>query len=423
MPTFAYFIILWLLIAIIMSAFFSGAEIVYAKVNKLKLNRAKEENVKNASLACSLSEDYEKLIGSILVGNNLVNIGASSAATLLLTYFYPTEGALYSSIIMTIVILIFGEILPKTILSKFTFKAALAMAPTLRIVEIIFFPIVYPVNKLIDVIGKAYKPKEKAPTATDEELEAMVDEIEEEGFIDEDTSELLKSAIDFVDVMAYEIMIPRVDIIAIDIEDDIYELIKTIDFFKYSRLPVYENTIDNIIGVIKTNEVLKLVLKKEKIDLRKLMVKPIFIHKTKTISSVLQDFKKTGLPFSIVIDEFGGTLGVVTLEDILEELVGEIYDETDEIIPEYDLISENEYIVEGDLNIDDLFDLLDFEDDDFESEYSTVGGWITEMKDSFPIKGDKFDYKNLNLEVLDVDGVRVLKVKVIKTIESTEEDE
>lgn len=421
MPNWGYFVIVILVILVVMSAFFSGSEIVYAKVNKLKLQRAAKKD-KKAKLACKLNDDYPTLIGTILVGNNLVNIAASSLATILFSAIWPSSGALVATLVMTATILVFGEILPKTILSKYAFSSSKKMAPVIYVLEIIFFPVVWSVNKLINLVSKLWTPKQKAPTATDEELEAMADEIEEEGYIDEDTHDLLRNAIDFVDVMAFEVMQPRVDIYAIDIEDDIYELIKDKDFFTYSRIPVYEETIDNIIGVVNTNDVLKLALSKRPINIRELMYNPIFVHKTKTLSSVLQDFKKEHIHIAVVIDEFGGTLGIVTMEDILEELVGDIWDETDTVEEEAVEASDGSIIVDGDMNIYDMFDLLEMDSEDFESEYDTVAGWCTEMLEKFPSVNDSFEYKNLKVTILQVDGVRVEKVKIEKQ-EIVEEDE
>ena len=421
MPAWGYVIIAILIILVVLSGFFSGSEIVYAKVNKLRLQKAAKKD-KKARLAYKLNENYPALIGTILVGNNLVNIAASSLATILFTYLYPESGALLATIIMTATILVFGEILPKTILSKYAFSSSKKMARPLYILEIIFFPIVWSVNKLIGLASKLWTPKEKVPTATDEELEVMADEIEEEGYIDEETHDLLRNAIDFVDVMAFEVMKPRVDIYAIDIEDDINELIKEKEFFTYSRIPIYEETIDNIIGVVNTNEVLKLALAKKKINLKEIMYQPILVHKTKTLSSVLQDFKKQHIHIAVVIDEFGGTLGIVTLEDILEELVGDIWDETDTIEEEAVEANDGSIIVDGDMNIYDMFDLFEKETEEFESEYDTVAGWCTEMLEKFPEVNDTFTYEDLKVTILQVDGVRVEKVKVEK-IESEEDED
>lgn len=408
-----------LVILVIASAFYSGSEIVFNKVNKIRLERAAKRN-KKARLAYELNQDYPTLIGTILVGNNLVNILASSLATILFTSLFPSDGATIATIVMTLVILIFGEILPKTLLSRNSFNAVKWMAKPLKIMEYIFFIIVWPVNKLVKLLAKLWTPKVAAPTATDEELITMVEEIEDAGYIDEDTADLAISAIDFLDTMAYEVITPRVDMYAIDIEDDINEYLGDEDFFTYSLIPVYEDTIDNIIGIVSTNQILKKHIAGENIVLKELLFKPIYAHKTKLISDILTEFKQKQVHVAIIIDEFGGTLGMLTMEDILEELVGDIWDETDVIEEEYKEVNDTTFYVDGDMNIFDMFELVNEEDEEFDSEYSTVAGWCTEVLEKFPEVGDKFTYKNLTITVLEVDGVRVEKVKVEK---EKEEDE
>lgn len=413
MPSWGYGIIVILIICVLLSGFFSGSEIVYAKVNSLRLEKASKKGDKKAVLAYTLKKDYPTLINTILVGNNLVNIGASSAATLLATAIWKENGALIATTSMTIIILIFGEILPKTLLSKYSYNMSLKCAKPLKICEKIFKPVVYVVNRIVVGVSKIWTPKEQTPIATDEELITMVDEIQEKGYIDENTGELVRSAIDFVDVMAYEIMQPRVDIISFDIDDDIHEFMKQDNFFVYSRILVYEDTIDNVLGIVSTNKLLKLAIDNKEINVRKLLTQPIFVHKTKTISSILTEFREKHVHFAVVIDEFGGVLGIVTLEDILEELVGDIWDETDEVEEEFTEKVPGVYTVDGDMNIYDMFDLVEKDDSNFESEYSTVGGWCTEQLEKFPEVNDTFEYENLNVTILKVDGVRVEKAKIV----------
>ena len=245
----------------------------------------------------------------------------------------------------------------------------------------------------------------------------MVEEIEDEGYIDEDTGDLIKSAIDFTDVDAYEIMQHRVDVFAFDIEDDVKDLINDENIFNYSRVPVYEGSMDEIIGVLSTRQLLIKLLKKEKIDnniIRSMLTQPLYIHKTKSVSSLLHDFKKTQTHIAVVKDEFGGTMGIVTLEDVLEELVGEIWDETDKVEEEYTKKNDNTYIVEGDMNIYDLWEMLDYQNDEFDTEYTTVGGFCTEKLEKFPSVNDTFTFENFKFTILkvDEDGVRVEQVSV-----------
>lgn len=415
-------LICFLVLLVILSAFFSGSEIVYTTVNGIKLKKSMEAGNKMAKKAKALADDYPTLLSTILVGNNLVNIAASSAATMLaISVWGETNGPVIAVVGMTFLVLTFGEILPKTILVKYCYKVSLIFAIPIKICQIIFTPIVVPVTFLVSKMSKLWTPKETAPTATDEELITMVDEIEEEGFIDEDTGDLIRSAIDFTDSTVHEIMVPRVDIFAYDIEDDIDELIHDPNIFKYSRVPVYKDTIDNIVGVIKTKVLIRALLAKKTVNIDEAMTKPIFVHKTKSISSLLREFKKTHVHIAIVMDEFGGTLGLVTLEDILEELVGDIWDEMDTVEEEFEEKSEGEFIVDGDMNIYDFFELVEYDDKDFDSEYTTVGGWCTEVLERFPKDNDTFEFANLSVKILKVDGVRVEKVKVV--VKETEEDE
>ena len=344
--------IIILILLVLFSAFFSGSEIVYAKVNPLKLKK-KAKKGKSAKMALNIVDNYPIMLSTILVGNNLVNIAASSIATVVAMEVWPQYGELIATLGMTVIILIFGEILPKTIFQTYNYTLSLLFAPILKFFYYLFKPVVWLFTKIINSLSKLWTPKEDIPTATDEELINMVDEIEDEGYIDEDTGELIKSAIDFTDVDAYEIMQHRVDVFAFDIEDDVKKLINDENIFNFSRVPVYEGSMDEIIGVLSTRQLLIKLLKKEKIDnntIRSMLTQPLYIHKTKSVSSLLHDFKKTQTHIAVVKDEFGGTMGIVTLEDVLEELVGEIWDETDKVEEEYTKKNDNTYIVEGDIN-------------------------------------------------------------------------
>lgn len=419
-------VIIALVVLVIFSAFFSGSEIVYAKVNKIKLEKYAKNN-KKYDKALNLVNNYPSLLSTILIGNNLVNIAASSLATILAIELWPEYGPTIASIGMTVIILIFGEILPKTIFQTYNFTLSVVFAPILNILNIIFKPIVYVCTKIVNGLSKLYTPKEEIPTATDEELINMVEEIEDEGYIDEDTEELIKSAIDFKDVDAYEIMQHRVDVFAFNIEDDVKELINDENIFNYSRVPVYEESMDNIIGVLSTKSLLIKLLKKEKINnntIRKMLSEPLIIHKTKSVSSLLHEFKNTHTHIAVVKDEYGGTMGIVTLEDVLEELVGEIWDETDKIEEDFTKKNENTYIVEGDMNIYDLWEMLQYENDEFDTEYTTVGGFCTEKLERFPKVNDTFDFDHFRFTILEVDedGVRVDKVKV-EVLEIEEDEE
>lgn len=421
MHSWCIYIIIAIVVLIIGSAFASASEIAYATMNKIKLEKAASDaKNKKAVRAKKLIDDYPSLLATILVINNLVNIAMTSLFSILASEIFAKNTNTYSVIFGTLIVLIFGEIIPKVITARYNYSIALSFSLLLTFFKKFFKPVVYVATKISNFFAKFWTPKEKEESVTDEELITMVDEIEEEGFIDEETGDLVRSAIDFTDVSAYEIMTHRVDVFAFDIEDKIDELINDVNIFKYSRVPVYRDDIDHIIGVLNTKVLIKQLLSKNKksIKIEELLTEPIYVHKTKAISEVLREFKKTRTHIAIVVDEFGGTMGIITLEDILEELVGDIWDETDVIEEEYTQKSENEFIVDGEMNIYDFFDLVEYEDKEFESEYTTVGGWCTDVLGKFPEVGDNFVFGNLKVSIIEVDGMRVEKVKIIKVEEN-----
>ena len=406
-------ILILIVILIILSAFFSSCEIAYSSVNKIKLKKKVSDGNKEATKAMEIVNNYSEALSTILIGNNLVNIAVSSLATMVAVAYLGEEmGSLLATIVATIVVLIFGEILPKALANKFSLKLTLLYVKPFKICRIIFFPITFLVTKFVKLISKIWTPKNIEVSEIDEELNVITEELEEEGVIDEEDAELIISAIDFRDVTAHEIMIPRVDVFSIDIDDNQEDILKNEQIFRYSRVPVYEDTIDHVIGILNTTSLMKKILNGEQIDLRSMLIEPMYVHKTKHISNILTKFKATNQHLAIVADEFGGFMGILTIEDIVEELVGDIFDETDEVILDYKELGENIYEVDGDMNIYDFFELVDYDDRDFESEYTTVGGWCTDMLEKFPQVGDTFEFANFTVTITEVEGMRVGKIKV-----------
>ena len=406
-------ILILIVILIILSAFFSSCEIAYSSVNKIKLKKKVSDGNKEATKAMEIVNNYSEALSTILIGNNLVNIAVSSLATMVAVAYLGEEmGSLLATIVATIVVLIFGEILPKALANKFSLKLTLLYVKPFKICRIIFFPITFLVTKFVKLISKIWTPKNIEVSEIDEELNVITEELEEEGVIDEEDAELIISAIDFRDVTAHEIMIPRVDVFSIDIDDNQEDILKNEQIFGYSRVPVYEDTIDHVIGILNTTSLMKKILNGEQIDLRSMLIEPMYVHKTKHISNILTKFKATNQHLAIVADEFGGFMGILTIEDIVEELVGDIFDETDEVILDYKELGENIYEVDGDMNIYDFFELVDYDDRDFESEYTTVGGWCTDMLEKFPEVGDTFEFANFTVTITEVEGMRVGKIKV-----------
>lgn len=402
-----------LVVCVVLSAFFSGSEIIYSHVNKLKLKRMADEGNKNALAAYELANNFPTLISTILIGNNLVNIAASNIAGLLFEELFETNGSFYAGLIITGIILIFGEILPKTILQLFPIKLSIAFQRLIRFFRMIFSPLVKLMTYLIGKLSKYWTPKEDDEEDTsDGEILNMVEQINEDGYIDQDTKEIVASTLELSETTAEEIMTPRVDIFACDINDKITNIIKEEELCTYSRIVFYEETIDNIVGVISSRKLIIDYINKKEIDLRSMLSKPILVHKTKSLISILKVFKKTKTHIAIVVDEFGGTLGIITLEDVLEELVGDIWDEMDIVEEEFEKEDETTFLVDGDMNLDDCFELIGYNNEEYECAYSTVAGWCTEILDDFPKENDTFKFENYNVKIIQVEGVRVEKVEI-----------
>ena len=413
---------------LILSAFFSGTEIVYAKVNKLRLEREANNGDKKSAKALKYANDFDRTITTVLIGNNLVNIALSSVATLVATTlylsYYPeatnlsTLGTVITTLVVTLVVLLFGEIIPKTVFPNFSYPLSRFLTPFVAFLSYLFYPIIILVNVIVSFLAKPFikiTDENEEEETIDDELNAMTEELEESGQIDSDDAELIKSAITFTDKVAIDIMIPRVDVVAYDIQDGFENIIKDEKFFENSRVPIYNESIDNIIGIIDTTKVLRNMLNHIEFDEKDVLYDALFVHKTMPLANILKELKKSHIHLAIVVDEWGGMMGILTMEDILEELFGDIWDETDVVEEEYEELSENEYLVNGDMNIHDFFDLVDYDDRDFESEYTTVGGWCTEILDKFPDVGDHFEFENLSVEIISTDGIRVEKIKVIIT--------
>ena len=404
--------------------FFSAADMVYGMVDKDRLNREKGKKEKRAKIALSIANDYELSISAILLGNNIVNVFASSIVTIigLSLSSNPEVGTVVATIIFTVFIIVFCEFIPKAFAKRFNYSLSLAFAYPVIFFKYLFFILVWPIAKLFKLFGKLFAKKSKEEDEIDEDvLTEMVDAIEEEGILEENEAELLRSAIDLNDIEAFEIMTPRVDVLAIDIEDDINEIIKDKKIFKYSRIPVYEGTIDNIIGILPINALAKKLLAGEKVDdILKMCYTPIVVPRNHQILDVLKEFKKTKIHIAVVIDEYGGTEGIVTMEDILEEIVGDIFDESDEIEEEYIEKGHGVYIVDGTMNLDDFFELIEY-DEEVETDYATVGGFCQDILDRFAKKGDEFDFAHYHFKVLEADEFTVEKLKV-EDLEFEEED-
>jgi len=402
-----------IVICLAFSAFFSGSEIAYASANKVRLKIAAETGNKRAKIAYYISEHFDDALTTILIGNNLVNIAASSISTVIAISLMGESGTIVATIVMTIIILTLGEITPKIIAKQQCDKFVLLVSYPLRFLMYVLKPIIVVVVGFVNLISKLWKSDNiNEPSVTEEELVSIIESVEEEGVIDRERSDLLQSALEFSDITVEEILTPRTDMVAIDINDSMDAIIETALESPYSRIPVYEDSIDNIIGILHLGRFLRKLADNKEIDIRSILIDARFVHKTMKLPDLFDELKNRRLQMAIVTDEYGGTMGCITMEDILEELVGDIWDEADEIVNEFRITGENTYEVSGDLSLRDFFDYVDIDDRDFESDYSTVGGWAIEMIDDLPSIGDTFKYKNLTIRVIALDGLRVTKLSV-----------
>lgn len=421
-----------ILLMLVLSAFFSGSEISFNAANKMRLRKAGEAGSKTAKLANKISEHFTIALSAILIGNNLANIAASTAATsIAIALLSGVSGgdaiaSTLATVIMTVIVLIFGEIVPKLLCKQHADTVVMWIAIPVLILMIVLSPAVAVVMGLLWVLRLIWgKDKNEGVDVTEEEFSSIIDTVEEEGVIDEGQSDLLQSTLEFHETTIEEVMTPRIDLTTIDIDDDRESIIDTIENSTYSRIPVYEDSIDNIIGILYLNQYYRAAVDDPNADIRGMLMKPCFLHKTMHLPDALRHLRDRRTHIAIVIDEFGGTMGVVTIEDILEELVGDIWDESDEIITDIVKTGENTYEVLGEANIYDFFNEIDYEPRDFESEYSTVGGWTVENLNSDPHVGDSFTCGRLYVIVTEMDEMRVTKVTAVlnKPSEDNEDEE
>ncbi len=417
-------IIIVLLVLLVFSAYFSATETAYTSCNKIRLKSIENNDSKKAKKAGKVLkqlENYDRLLSTVLVGNNIVNIAASSLATVFFVRLLVGKEDLapaISTIVMTVVVLIFGEVMPKTFAKDHPETLTMAILPITSFFIILFFPITW----VLSLIKKIFKSK-KESTVTEEELITIVEEAENEGEIDKHESELIRSAIEFDDVDVYDVMIPRVNVEAVPIDASMEDIAAVFQEKGYSRLPVYRDTIDSVIGIIHIKDFYELY-KDNKTDIRSIIQSSICVTRNMKISAVLRTLQKAKIHLAIVVDEFGGTEGIVTLEDILEELVGEIYDEHDEVEVLVRKQSDGALIVSGTENLADLFEILGKNTDTGEEfESTSVGGFVTEQLKRIPQPDEEFMYENLKFTILKADSRKVLEVKVEVINDSEEKTE
>lgn len=408
-------------ILVLFSAYFSATETAFSSFNRIRIKNAANSGNSRASLVLSLSENFDKLLSTILIGNNIVNISLTALTTLIFVDRFGQElGATLATAIVTVVVLIFGEITPKGLAKESAEKFSMASAPVLRVLMVLLAPLNWVFSLWKRLISKLFKVT-RDRTITEDELIIMVEEAEHEGGIDEQQSELIQNAIEFNELDAYDVLTPRVEVEAIEIDatkEEIRELFLETGF---SRLPVYEDSLDKVIGVLNQKDFHNYILHTEK-SVSEYIKPVVFISGTVRIANLLKKMQIAKTHIAVVVDEYGGTEGIVTMEDIIEELVGEIYDEHDEITTQEILeMQDRTYRVLCSTNLEKMFDYFDMEDEF--NDVSTVNGWVMLELDKIPEPGDRFRYKNMEVTVTRADERKALEIHITFENEKEEEEE
>lgn len=407
-------VIAGIIICVALSAFFSASEMSYSSCNTIRLENDRDDGSKRAGAAVKITEHFDDALSAILIGNNLVNIAASSLGSILVIILLGEGYAWLSTLIITLLVIVFGETIPKISAKKNANRLAVRNAYAIRALTVVLKPLIWLVVGLIRLITLRMKGEDDEEDEDEavEELQNIIETAEDEDVLDEDQSELVQAAIDFSEISASDVMTARVDMTAIDIEDDWDEIISIVEEAPFSRLPVYEDSVDNIIGVLYLNHFLKALTESETVSIRKLLMKPCYVYKTMKLPAVLEQLRRAKQHLAIVVDEYGGTLGVLSMEDVLEQIVGEIWDETDTVEHEVVQRTSDEFELDGDMIIEDMLELVGIDEESFECESSTVGGWCVESFGTWPKEGDSFDFENLHVTVLAMDNLRVERVLV-----------
>ena len=404
--------IIALVYLVAMSAVFSSSETAITSVSKIKVRQLDQKDNKNAHLLKKLHDNMQTTISTILIGNNIVNIAASSIATILFTNIFHQNGALISTVVMTVFVLIFGEVLPKTIAQYKNKSVALKFSRFIYFLTLVFKPIVKVLNLLTRLIIKLFVGEDgDSSTLTEEELKTLVEVSEEEGVLKNQETEIMINALELKETLAVDIMTPRTSMASVDIEDaesDLKEIIKNIT---YSRIPVYEGSIDDIIGVLHIKELAHKIIEDDRdFKVRDILKPAFYAYEYIPVVDLFKQMRTKNISISIIIDEYGGTSGIVTMEDILEELVGEIDDEYDNE-KEVTKLSDNEYLVDPEMRIDEVnerFD-LDIQSDKFDS----IGGFVIELLDRMPKSKDEVEFENLKFVVVNVDKRKITQLMII----------
>ena len=406
-------------VLVLFSAYFSATETAFSTLNKTRIKTLAESGDKKAEKTLALSENYDKLISTILIGNNIVNIALASVGTVLFVKLYGDIGATISTAVITVVVLIFGEISPKSLAKDFPEKFAMFSTPFISGLIVLLTPLNFIFGLWKKFLSRIFK-NEEDKKMSQEELLMLVQEVEEEGSIDNNEGTLLRNVIEFSDLVAEDILTHRGDVEAVSIDTSKKEIARIFSETKFSRLPVYEETIDNIVGVVHQKDFYNAGSVFTG-DIRDILAEPVFVPQSLKVEAILKELQKAKSHIAIVVDEYGGVVGIVTMEDILEELVGEIWDEHDDIIEDFKEIAPNTFRINGLINLEDF---NEFFGTSIEGEGVSFGGWVMEMLDKIPEVSDKFEFDNLDFTVIETDARRASLIEVVMhPVEESENEE
>ncbi len=393
------------------SAMFSGCETAFSTVNRVRLKNKASQGDTRAGKALRIAENFDDSLTTILIGNNIVNIASTSISTVLFTDLFGSKGIGIATVVMTVVVLIFGEILPKTFAKENSEKCSLFFAGALSALIFIFTPVVFIFTTIKNFVSKLYSDPDKAPSVTEDELHYIIDEIEEEGVLEESESDLVKSALDFDETVVSEILTPRVKIVGVELNTDIEEIKRVFLTEMYSRLPVYEKTIDNIVGIITQKDFFKMIFEGRN-DIQKIIQDVIFISEFKPINDALHEMQRSKTHMSVIIDQYGGTKGIITMEDIIEELVGEIYDENDEVISPMTKTADDTFDISGELAVSEMLETLEYPEDYIRTNATTVSGWIMELTGHIPKEGEIIQSDCFEIKIAEMNENKIVKLEL-----------
>lgn len=400
-----------LILLILMSAFLSAAETAFINFNRVRMKNLSNLNNKKANLVLNLDDNSDNLMSTILIFNSISNITATSLAVFIFSKHFINYEIIAATILTILLILIFGELLPKGLAKFAPEKFVLFSAPAIKVLIFICSPINFLLSEFKKMLSNIFK-SEALPSITEDELKNMIDEVENEGVINKNESDLIRSAIEFNETVVEDIYTPRIDIVGIEENESLEDIKEKFLISGYSRLPVFKGDMDNIVGVLHEKDFYHFLNRKEK-EIKNLVAKILYVTPNKKISELLKELQISKAHMAVVIDEYGGTEGLVTMEDIIEELVGEIWDEHDEVVEWFKKISDDKFLVSCNADIDDMFELFGLESDE-EMDVTTVNGFITMLFEEIPEVGGRIVYKDLDITVTKAEAKRVLEIQVEK---------